>query len=314
MAPSPGAARDAIGIYGKIPAQGDFVRINASDPAAQSLDLWVQESLDALQRAGAEIPPEPVYFFHQGTAPQGPSLVGVMHRSRDRVGRVYPVVVFARVDPAVLAASVALVPTAWSLFLQDAARLAYDLERADAALLAARARSLRIPSPNDLQSALQVGSQVLQRTPMGEVLQRLFVDASAGRHYYAVKTCLDACDATRSRPPRAPIVLDCPIASDVDQFAWIELCRRRLLGTPVLPTFVWVEGAAPRLLLSLGAATGAVLRFLARPEDASTQRWPLLTTRPDAIELARSGLAPHHRQAVEAGGAPLDAVLSALAR
>lgn len=306
--------RDSVGIYGKIPAQGDFVRINASDPAAQALDVWVQESLEALQRAGAELPPEPVYFFHQGAAPAGPSLVGVMMRSHDRVGRVYPVVVFARVDAAVLAASVALVPTAWSLFLQDAARLSYDLERGDAALLAARARSLRVPSPGDLQQAMGVGAQVLQRTAAGEVLQRLFVDASTGRHYYAVKTCLDACDTTRSRPPRAPIVLDCPMVSDVDQFTWIELCRRRLLGAPVLPTFVWVEGAAPRLLLSLGPATGAVLRFLVRPDDPSTQRWPLLTARPDAIELARQGMTAHHRQAVESGGAPIEALLSVLAR
>lgn len=308
------APRDAVGIYGKIPAQGDFVRINASDPAAQALDLWVQESLEALARAGAELPPEPVYFFHQGAAPHGPALVGAMLRSRDRVGRVYPVVAFARVDPALVAASVALVPTAWSLFLQDAARLAYDLERVDAALLAARARSLRAPSPAEAQGAVSVGAQVLQRTAAGEVLHRLFVDASAGRHYYAVKTCLDACDTTRSRPPRAPIVLDCPIASDVDQFTWVELCRRRLAGAPVLPTFVWVEGAAPRLLLSLGPATGAVLRFLARPDDPSTQRWPLLTARPDAIEIARNGLAPHHRQALESGGAPLEVFLNALAR
>jgi len=308
------APGDLIGIYGKIPAQGDFVRINASDPSAQALDLWVQESLDALARLGTELPPEPVFFFHQGSAPQGPSLVGVMLRSRDRVGRVYPVLVFARVAPALATAAVAILPTAWSLFLQDAARFAYDLDRIDAATLAMRARSLRVPSPADLQTAMAVGAQVLQHTTAAEVLHRLFVDASTGRHYYALKTCIDACDTTRSRPPRAPIVLDCPIVSDVDLFTWIELCRRRLAGSSVLPTFVWVEGASPRLLLSLGPATGALLRFLTRPDDPSTQHWPLLTTRTDAIDAARNGMAPQHRQASEAGAVSLEVFLTALAR
>ncbi len=50
---SAAADRDALGVYGKIPAQGDFVRINASDQAAQALDVWVQEALETLNRMGA---------------------------------------------------------------------------------------------------------------------------------------------------------------------------------------------------------------------------------------------------------------------
>lgn len=311
--PGTGATtRDAVGIYGKIPAQGDFVRVHASDPSAQALDLWVQESLDGLQRAGAEMPAEPVYFLHQGGGAGAPGLAGVMLRSRDRVGREYPLVVFARVDPALLATSFPLVPTGYSLFLRDAARLAADIDRADAALLAARARSLRAPSPADIAQAGGVCQHVLQRFAAGELFQRLFADAPPGRHYYAFKTALDACDATRARPPRVPITLDCPVASDVDLFAWLDLCRRRLLGAPVTPTCVWREGASPRALVSLGPAHGALLRYLVRPEDQATQLWPLVTSRPDAIELARQGVAAHHRQALDTGAAPLEALLSAL--
>jgi type VI secretion system protein ImpM len=138
------ATRDVVGVYGKIPAQGDFVRIHAADPAAQALDVWIQESLEALSRANAELPREPVYFMHQG-AGQG-ALVGVLMRSADRVGRVYPLAVFARVDPSTLGGAYSGFPTAYSLFLQDAARLAADLDRVDAGLLAARARcGCRLP-------------------------------------------------------------------------------------------------------------------------------------------------------------------------
>ncbi len=305
------ANRDAVGVYGKIPAQGDFVRIHASDPAAQALDAWIQESLEALARAGSELPREPVYFMHQG-AGAGP-LVGVLLRSADRVGRVYPLAVFARVDPSTLAGAYSGYPTAYSLFLQDAARLAGDLDRVDAALLAARARSLRLPSPAECAQAAAVCQHVLNTSPSGELFRRLFADAPPGAHYYAVKAVLDACDTTRARPPRVPITLDCPIASDVDLFAWLELCRRRLMGAPVLPTCVWREAGAPRLLVSLGPAQASLLRCLARVEDQASWLWPLLTSRADAIEAARLGAPPHHRQALEAPAAPLEVLLSTLA-
>ena len=122
------------------------------------------------------------------------------------------------------------------------------------------------------------------RATWAAATRRVFADAPHGSHYYAFKTALDACDTTRSRPPRVPITLDCPITSDVDLFAWLELCRRRLLGVPVLPTFVWREATAPRLLVSLGPAQGSMLKYLVRPEDQATQRWSLLTARSDAIE------------------------------
>lgn len=305
------ANRDVVGVYGKIPAQGDFVRINASDPAAQSLDGWIQESLDAVARSGAELPPEPVYFIHQG-AGHG-ALIGVMLRSADRVGRVYPLTVFARVDPSTLGGAFSGFPTAYSLFLQDASRLAHELDRADAAHLAARARSLRVPSHAEVTQAAMVCQHVLNVTPAGELTRRLFSDAIPGSHVYAFKTVVDACDTTRARPPRVPITLDCPIASDVDLFAWLELCRRRLAGVALLPTCVWRELGASRLLISLGAAQGAMLRYLAQPEAQATQLWPLVTSRADAVEAAHHNLAPHHRQALESPAASLEALLSTLA-
>ena len=308
---TPSANRDVVGVYGKIPAQGDFVRLHASDHAAQSLDVWIQESLEALARAGAELPREPVYFMHQG-AGHG-ALIGVMLRSADRVGRVYPLTIFARVDPSTLGGAFSGFPTAYSLFLQDAARLASDLDRVDAQLLAARVRSLRVPSPAEITQAALVCQHVLNVTPSGEITRRLFGEALPGCHVYAFKTVVDACDTTRARPPRVPITLDCPVESDVDVFAWLELCRRRLLGAPVTPTCVWRELGVSRLLISLGPAQGAMLRYLVQPETQATQLWPLLTARADAIDAARHNVAPHHRQVLESPAAPLESLLSTLA-
>ena len=82
------APRDAVGIYGKIPAQGDFARINASDPAAQA-----STSLGAGVAGGPRLrrrraPLRSPCISSTRAAPHGPALVGAMLRLRDRVGRV----------------------------------------------------------------------------------------------------------------------------------------------------------------------------------------------------------------------------------
>jgi type VI secretion system protein ImpM len=312
----PGAAseRDTVGIYGKIPAQGDFVRVNASDGAAHALDQWVQESLEALQRGGVELPQEPVYFLYHGANAALPGVAGVLVPSRDSVGRQYPLIVFARVEPGFLATRFSGVPTGYDLFLHDAARMLESVERLDAPSIAARARALRVPSPHELAQVDVVCNHVLQTTAAGDVQWRLFGDPNGAKQYYAFKTAIEACDTTRTRPPRVPITLDCPVASDVDLFLWLEVARRRLYGSPVVPSFVWTEGASPRLLLTLGAATGTSLRFMAKPSDTANQLWPLVTTRADMIEQSRQTIAPHWKQALDTAQIPLEFLLSTLAR
>jgi type VI secretion system protein ImpM len=80
------------GLFGKIPAQGDFVRLNASTPAALAFDAFLQESLDGLRRTGGDLVPEPVRFaFFEAS---GSGLCGVFCPSQDAVGRSYPLSVF----------------------------------------------------------------------------------------------------------------------------------------------------------------------------------------------------------------------------
>jgi type VI secretion system protein ImpM len=302
-----------VSVYGKIPSQGDFVRINASDSVAQALDIWVQESLEALQRTASEFPTDPVYFVFNPPIQNAHTLIGVMLRSADSVGRVYPLVIFVRIDPAALGGAYSGFPTAYSRFLSDAARLHGELARTDATLLAQKVRSLRVPSQADITLAGTVCQHVLTTSLGSDLIVRLFSDASLGKQYYAFKTVLDACDTTRTRPPRVPIVLDCPIAGDIDLFVWLELCRRRLQNTPIRPGFIWRERGVGRLLVTLGYSHGSVVRLLVHPEEQPTQLWPLHTTRQDAIELARQGIAPHHRQCLDAPTIPFETLLATLA-
>jgi len=311
-----GGDRDSVGLYGKLPSQGDFVRLNASDPAAQGLDQWVQECLEALSRASLELPPDPVFFCHQAPHPSLPALLGAMVPSQDQVGRRYPMLVFVRVDAAAAASRFPALHLAYGHFLLDVARILGDLGRADASLLAAWSRSLRLPSAAVLAHTDYVCRHVLDQSTLADLVGRVFAqDAQPmGAVGYALKTTMDACDATRGRPPKVPITLDCPIASDLDIFTWLELARRRLYGTTVRPSFVWREGADPRLLLALGPGPGTMLRQLVRQGDPAANLWPLTTQRPDALGPAWAGLGPHHRQALEVPALPLEHLLATFSR
>lgn len=309
-----GNDRDAIGVYGKLPTQGDFVRLNAADAAAQSLDLWAQENLDALQRAGIELPTTPVYFLYHRLDPTQPVTVGAMCRSQDRVGRVYPMMVFARVEPAWIAPRFPGVFVGYGLFLRAAARILADLGRADAQLLGAWVKQLRSPAPQELQAADGVCRQCLDGFSAGAVLSRLFGDPSRGVRYHALKTVIDACDRTRAAPSRVPINLVTPLGSDLDFFVILELCRRRLFGSGVVPTLLWQEEPAPRALISLGHGHGAMLRMLLNPGESTASLWPLVTDRGDVIAQSAEALAPHHRQALDHYDLSIEALLGVMSR
>jgi type VI secretion system protein ImpM len=274
----------------------------------------VQENLDGMQRAGLELSEAPTYFVHHRLDPAVPVTVGALCRSRDRVGRVYPMIVFVRVDPAWIASRFPGVSVGYGLFLRGAARILGDLARADAQLLGAWTKQLRPPSAQELGAADGVCRQSLDGIAAGSVHTRLFGDPSRGLRYHAFKTVIDACDVTRAGAGRVPITLDIPLGADVDLFALLELCRRRLYGSGVVPTMVWREDADPRAMVALGPAHGAMLRYLARPSEQASALWPVVTDRYDVIAQSAQALHPHHRQALDRFDLSLEVLLGALSR
>src|SRR5262249_59524182 len=60
MNPGPAPVVLAPGLVGKIPAQGDFVRINAADRTALELVRWLEEAHELLRRTGSALPAGPI--------------------------------------------------------------------------------------------------------------------------------------------------------------------------------------------------------------------------------------------------------------
>jgi type VI secretion system protein ImpM len=91
-----------IGFFGKLPSHGDFLRRNVSDSCVEHWDPWLQTSMAASRQALTERWLElyltaPMWRFF---APPGlidaQAVTGVLFPSVDRVGRYFPLTVFAR--------------------------------------------------------------------------------------------------------------------------------------------------------------------------------------------------------------------------
>jgi hypothetical protein len=98
---------------------------------------------------------------------------------------------------------------------------------------------------------------------------------------------------------------------DLDRLTWLELARRLLGWHEAPPSLMWSDGAAGRLLISLGAAPPSLLLYRAKLDHSGASLWPLTTDRVDAIETARQALKPAHMQSID-GPNPLEVLLASL--
>ncbi len=280
-----------LGLFGKIPAKGDFIRHNVSSATARAFEQWVQESNDSLRGAGGELPAHAIRIVF---TPPGSdtTIVGVLVPSQDKVGRKFPLVIFGSAPVAETRNHFSLTPVIWAPFLDSAAALGERAAEMELDQLKAALPNLPQPGSSDVTRATEVGEKTLAHPLTSELHERLFGPGSS-MHLYAYQTFLTACqDASKSDPKKPATVLDCPIQVDVDLFAWLELTKRVFGFPPAHPQALWVEDPAPRLLVSLGAASLQLLQWLAKPDLSHNRLWPLTTERDKAVEAAKKALGP----------------------
>ncbi|MBZ0121408.1 MAG: type VI secretion system-associated protein TagF [Sandaracinaceae bacterium] len=300
-----------LGLFGKIPAKGDFVRHNVADDAARSFEQWVQESNDALRGADGELPAHAVRVVF---TPPGSSqtVLALISPSQDQVGRKFPIVLFALTPSTMMPQQYAKLPFAWATFFDAAYHLAQRAATLDLEQLKAGLAILPLPGSIDEQRAYETCDRALSSPLVDELQDRVF-DTSTGQHLYAYQTFITACqDAAKNDPGKAATVLDCPIRVDTDLFFWLELARRVFGFPPAHPSYFWVEDPAPRLLFSLGPAPLTTLQFLGKPKMEHQRLWPLRTERAAALSAAQGSLGPV--LASIGSQTPLSALVDALAQ
>jgi type VI secretion system protein ImpM len=217
-------------------------------------------------------------------------VLAVMAPSQDQVGRKYPIVVFALVPASAVQPTLSTIPMAFASFYQGAASLVENASRFDLETLKGHTAKLFVSGPAELGQARQLGGQVLTKATVQDLHSRIFGELEDGRHFYAYHTFLTAVRQNVGRSPnQLGTVVDCPIRTDVDLFAWLDLTRRLFPWRPSPPSYFWSEANDPRLLVTLGRPPLQTLQFLADPQASSDRLWPLFTTsQPARITAAKS--------------------------
>ncbi|WP_065334938.1 type VI secretion system-associated protein TagF [Tritonibacter mobilis] len=90
-----------IGLLGKHPGYGDFLRANVETSVIEHLETWLEQALAEIRDQQGQAWPA---FWQQaqdlrfwiGRAVLGRSLMGVMRCSQDRAGRRYPLILIAQ--------------------------------------------------------------------------------------------------------------------------------------------------------------------------------------------------------------------------
>jgi type VI secretion system protein ImpM len=164
----PGAA-PAAGLYGKLPAFGDFVTRRLPATFVERWDPWLQQGISTSRaRLGADwlncYLVTPVWRFVLARDVAGPdAYAGVLLPSVDRVGRYFPLTVAAAVSPR--ADSDGGLAALWSWFddleslALDALSMTLDFDRFDARLAA-------LPPPDQPDAlGLEPAPPMVSRTP-----------------------------------------------------------------------------------------------------------------------------------------------------
>ncbi len=96
-----------VGLYGKLPSHGDFLRRRVSDEFVDAWDAWLRECLAASRSALGErwldvYLTSPAWRFVCGPGACGPEpVLGLMAPSVDRVGRYFPLTLVSELPPYV---------------------------------------------------------------------------------------------------------------------------------------------------------------------------------------------------------------------
>lgn len=275
-------------VLGKLPTQADFFRHGPVGPAVAESERWLTESYETLRGAGVELGEAPltVVLAQPGW---NEVVVAVAVKSRDSVGRSFPLAVFSTVDASAVAGRGWAIPILFARYF-DGLRALLTRAAADGdpqALLNDLSRLPEVGAPLFVHSdALYV--ELVNGNTVRSFEARIFEHPD--QRFYAYRTLRMACEQVRGAfPEQTGIVLGCPIGTEVDVVAWSAIAARILGWSTVVP-MVWTMAPQRRLLLSLGRLLPQSLRFLIEPSTDSMRYWPLTTNHSGAIASAKDAL------------------------
>ncbi len=278
--------------FGKLPERGDFIRVGLASAESSAFETWLGH---CVERSRGAIPHEPVRFLLRFDGL--PSLVGTWVKSRDRVGRAFPLAVFRSLDNALDGVPMTTLPAFFASYLAELEASLHVTEGVDVASLLSGAGHVPTPHPSELPMLSGALSQALDELSVPAFCSRVYGQSAPDQLAYALFTLDGALGMARGRSAPPP-TLDCPGHDELDRFFWLSLLHAMSADdTPPL-SLIWSGG---RTLIMFGRPSEDALTFLVQPEHNGAQRWPLHTTRSEVATSSLAQIGPSLEAALRRG-------------
>jgi type VI secretion system protein ImpM len=310
----------AVACFGKLPATGDFIRLNASTEEFTAFDDWLGASV-ALARESLGSEWEAAYrpaaglFIYRGPEAKGDEpdrgLVGAWTASRDSAGRNYPMAVCASYDFEQLLATGAALPIAlWPFF-----KTAYELATTGASLqvddFVGRVAQLQPPLLDNPESARAAYQQWLQHQQMDALWETCF--GTTANRYWVMHNLQASVDIFKGQErPETHLAIRYPLGAG-DAYAaavWMDMTVRLGAWQRTLLNAFWTPQR--ELLVHMGPPHAATFRELIAPTTEADHVTDL--RRPPTIDdaTARERIGATLSELAAKGDTRIDLFLQAL--
>lgn len=285
------------GVFGKLPAHGDFVAVGASSPTGRSFDAWLRMANDQVAQARRKLPSGPIGFCYRDAA--GASwLVGVIVASVDRVGRTFPLALFCELEltPETVGAGI---PAVFHQCLAELSQVALRASDATATDLQQALSGLPLPNESSLPALVDAELERLKSVELSVLANHMVGQYDADSVHtvgasalaFATDVLLRACDNARIDGPQRAMCIDFTVSSDLELMFWLLAAESRTQRKTGLVSVFW-DVAQARTLVALGVPDTNMLNFLCSQTIQHAKLWSAKAPSPTARAAAISRLAP----------------------
>ena len=309
-----------VSCFGKLPATGDFIRLNATSDEFAAFDQWMGASINLARESlgpgfeQAYVPAVGLFMFH-GPAPKGNEpergLVGVWAASGDNAGRHYPMVVCASYDYAQLVSAGAALPIATWTFLTAAYNLVAMGRGLQVDDFLSRVAQIQPPSLENTEVATAAYHEWLQHQSMRGLWETGF--GSEAIRFWVIHNIVASVEIFRGQElPETSLAIRYPIGAG-DTYAasvWMDITMRLAGWQRTLFNAYWTPQRD--LLVHMGQPHVATFRELIAP-TRNAEHITDLHTPPSIVEAeARERLGPELAKLVDQTDMRIDVFLRSL--
>lgn len=274
---SPLSSGGEVGVFGKIPKVGDFVRAGRADESSRVLEEWLHSGVEVAH--ARRTPWKPAFlagkiygcvFRVPLSGDRSGLLAGVIKPSQDSVGRAFPLVIHRSLPPE---CPPHLLPLVLGDFLDNAAQLAFDTTLLSSqAELAARTMQVGAPL-GDINEAARQYDWWTRNTALPDLWSSIYGSASVAEPSTLLGCLSEIVAPFAGRgPSTTPLSLRVPLGHGGVAAAcfWLDLVRCSMRWRAHVPTFFWFfDGRSGDLLVQLGRTPPASLLELWSPDPKS---------------------------------------------